>query len=272
MVLKEEEDMPDEIREKVRTLNTQSQKLKIIQHNMRERDALLFKLCVDAVKSHDEERAKIYADELSRIRGIRNFLNNNIILMECMTIRLETYVEFRSFVTDLKPIVEVVRNASKMLTEFMPQVSNEIQVMSSNLNEVLLTTTIDISKVSTFITSATPESESILKEVSSLLGEKAESSLPEPPILIVEAPEKLALKENEAIAIANTDGSSHAEDLLSSKLSESDFFDEILFDYLKEHGGKINIVQCSNDLNLSYDEIKKRLSKLKNLGKIKIEE
>jgi len=272
MILKEKEDLPDEIHEKVRTLQTQSQKLKIIQHNMRVRDALLFKLCVDAMKSHEKERAKIYADELSRIRSIRNFLNNNIILMECMTIRLETYVEFRSFVTDLKPIVEVVRNASKILTEFMPQISNEIQVMNSNLNEVLLTTTIDISKVSTFITSATPESESILKEVSSLLGEKAESSLPEPPVLIVETPGKLALKEEEAMAVANADKPSDTEDLLSSQLSESDFFDEILFDYLKEHGGKINIVQCSNDLNLSYSDIRKRLSRLKNLGKIQIEE
>ena len=272
MVPEEEEDIPDEIREKVRTLNAQSQKLKTIQHNIRERDALLFKLCVDAVKSHDEKRAKIYADELSRIRGVRNLLNNNIVLMECMTIRLETYVEFRSFVTGLKPIVEAVQNVSKILTEFMPQISNEIQAMNSNLSEVLLTTTIDISKVSTYITSATPESESILKEVSSLLGEKAESSLPEPPIVIIEPSEKLAMKENEAITVANTEGSSRAEDLLSSQLSESDFFDEILFDYLKEHGGKINLVQCSNDLNLSYDDIRKRLSRLKTLGKITIEE
>lgn len=270
MFSKNGEDLPDKIREKIRTLSTQSQKLKTIQYKMKVRDESVFKLCVDAIRNNEETRAKIYANELSKIRGISNFLNNNIILMECITVKLETYVEFKSFLTDMEPVIEVIRNVSKVLATFMPQISNEIQVMSSTLNSILFTTTIDISEVSV-ATSVTPESENILKEVSSLVGESAESRLPEPPVLLPKIPEKLDQEEGEAVAITEILGSSDAEEI-SSQLNDSDFFDEILLDYLKNHEGSINIVQCSNDLNLSYEEIRKRLSKLRNLGKIKIEE
>jgi division protein CdvB (Snf7/Vps24/ESCRT-III family) len=268
MIFKKDEDLLNETLEKMRTLNIQSQKLKTIQENMKVRGELIFKLCVEAMSNHEEERARIYADELSRIRGISNFLSNNIILMECVTIKLETYIEFKSFIADMKPVVDVIRSVSGMLSNFMPQVSGEIQLMNSTLSEVLLTTKIDISAVSNFVTSATPESESILKEVSSLLGERAENYLPEPPTLL---PEKMNEKEGEAIAVAN-DIDFRDDEKLVSKPGDSEFFDEVLFDYLKEHEGSINLVQCSNDLNLSYKEIKKRLGRLKNLGKIKIEE
>jgi len=270
MIFKKDEELLDETYEKMRTLNIQSQKLKTLHEKMKVRDELIFKLCVEAVSNHEEERARIYADELSRIRGISNFLNNNIILMECITIKLETYIEFKNFVTDMSPVIDVIRGVSGMLANFMPQISGEIQLMNSTLNEVLLTTKIDVSQISTFVTSATPESESILKEVSSLLGERAESSLPEPPALLPENPEKIEEKESEAIAVANVVGHSDAEKSISQP-GDSDFFDEVLFNYLKEHGGSINLVKCSNDLNLSYEEIKRRLSRLNNLGKIKIE-
>jgi division protein CdvB (Snf7/Vps24/ESCRT-III family) len=271
MIFKKDDDLSDvdKTQEKMRTLNIQSQKLKTIQENMKGRGELVFKLCVEAMSNHEEERAKIYADELSKIRGISSFLNNHIILIECITVKLETYIEFKNFVADMKPVIDVIRGISGMLANFMPQVSGEIQLMNSTLTEVLLTTTIDISRVPTIATSATPESESILKEVSSLLGERAESYLPEPPTLLIESPEKVEEKESEAIPVANTVDPSDTEKT-ASQPSDSDFFDEVLFDYLKEHGGTINLVQCSNDLNLSYEEIKKRLSRLKNLGKIKI--
>jgi len=271
MIFRKDDDSSDvdKTQEKMRTLNIQSQKLKTIQENMKGRGELVFKLCVEAMSNHEEERAKIYADELSKIKGISSFLNNNIILIECITVKLETYIEFKNFVADMKPVIDVIRSISGMLANFMPQVSGEIQLMNSTLTEVLLTTTIDISRVPTVVTSATPESESILKEVSSLLGERAESYLPEPPTLLIESPEKVEEKESEAIPVANTVGPSDTEKI-ASQPSDSDFFDEVLFDYLKEHSGTINLVQCSNDLNLSYEEIKKRLSRLKNLGKIKI--
>ncbi|MFB0543915.1 MAG: hypothetical protein ACETVR_03955, partial [Candidatus Bathyarchaeia archaeon] len=97
-----------------------------------------------------------------------------------------------------------------------------------------------------------------------------ESCLPEPPVFVDEDLEELDQGEREAIALEKVAISDDSEDA-DPQLKSYDFFDDVLFTYLKEHGGSINIVECSNDLNLSYDEIRRRLNRLKNLGKIKIE-
>lgn len=270
MIFKKTSDL-SEANEKRRILKTQSQKLRNIQQILKARDEEIFKLCSEAMINNEEERAKIYANELSKIRGISQFLNKNLIIIECMTIRLETYVEFKNFVMDMKLNVNSVRSISKLLSKTVPQFCDEIQLLNSTISDMLTRATIDISKVPTIITPTTPETESIMKEVSSLLQDNLESCFPEPPVFKEEYPEEQGQMEKEAVPLASALPLNNSETSIS-QFKGPDFFDDILFDYLMEHGGMIDLVRCSNDLNLSYEEIRRRLDRLKKLGKIEIEE
>lgn len=271
MIFKKEPDFPEEAEDRMRMLSVQSQKLKGIQDRLRERDQHVFRRCVDAITNNEEDLAKVYADELTRIRGISDFLNRKMVFIECVTIRLETYVEFKSFITGLKPITEVIRDVSGVLSTYMPQISGEIRMMNSSLTDILMKTTIDISKASTVMTGETPQSKEVIKEVSSMLEKKLQTALPEPPEFVKEAIAEQNQPEIEAVALETT-SSSDGMMTLNNDYGSLDFFDDILLEYLKQHSGSLNIVKCSNDLNLTYDEIKRRLDKLRDLGKIKIAE
>jgi len=271
LIFKKELDFSDEAQDKMRMLTVQSQKLKGIQDRLRERDQFVFRRCVNAITNNEEALAKVYADELTKIRGISDFLNRKMVFIECVTIRLETYVEFKSFISDLKPITSVIRDVSGILSTYMPQISGEIQMMNSSLTDILMKTRIDISKASTIVTSETPQSIAVIKEVSSMLEKRLQSALPEPPEFVKETLGKVAQPEIEAVALETSTTVDSIEDS-HNEFETLDFFDDILLDYLKQHRGSLNIVKCSNELNLSYDEIRRRLDKLRDLGKIKMAE
>lgn len=270
MFFRKEPEFSDDAIDKMRMLGAQSQKLKSIQERLRERDKAVFSRCIQAVTNKEDALAKIYADELSRIRGITDLLNKKMVFIECVSIRLETFVEFSSFVEDLKPVTEIVRDVTGILQKYLPQISQEIQMMNSSISDMLMTTKIDLSNAATIVSTETLQSEGVLKEVSSLLGQRLESQLPEPPVTLeAEVAEAGVLKE-EPIALesgSGTGGVVPQEEVQASL----DFFDEILLDYLKGTQGSLNVLKCSNDLNMSYEEIGRRLNRLKDLGKIRIE-
>jgi len=269
MILKMNPNFSDEARKKMRTLMIQSQQLKIIHSKLSERDEIMVKNCAEALTKEQNERAKIYAEELSRIRRILDFLNRNMIFIECFTVRLETYIEFNNFLLDMKPVLNVIKDVSQRLVNHVPQISNEIQLMNSALVDILIKTKVNLHSTSEISIPLSKDSESVMKEAMSLLEEQLKSKMPEPPTYVEEGVKGITTAEYEEV-IALEALQYEAELEKDAKFGAPDPLDDVLLEYLKECGGMINMAKCSNDMNMTYDEIRTRLNTLANTGKIKI--
>lgn len=259
---------------------------------LKERDKNLFQTCVNALKVKNKEKAAICANELAEVRKLVNFLQQVELAIERVILRLETVRELSDIVIDLKPALETLQSVSKQLFDVLPEVSSEISEINNVIGETMCSTRISTDDVVIPVGKVTPAGEQILEEVSSFLEKRLEETLPEPPAR-QEAPklEQAHAHIKQMVALTATCSHSADEETLeeedslpknlisfrkaeiqevSLKLEKSSLEDALL-EYVRRSGGEIDLIRCSHDLDVSYDEIERALQNLGAKGKIKIE-
>jgi division protein CdvB (Snf7/Vps24/ESCRT-III family)/predicted CopG family antitoxin len=272
----------------MRKLKIQQYKIKQVSFRLNERDKTLFNTCVRALKEHNEDRATILANEIAEIKKLTKFLYHVELSIERVILRLETIRELSDIVIDLKPALRMLQKVSKELFEVLPDVSSELSRVNDVINETLYSTRITVDESLIPVNRTTLGGEEILKEVSSFLEQKVAERLPEPPATL-ETPEKAPVKqmvalaatcsqtvgqetvETEAVSSQNLFSLKETEVQEVSLKVENPSLEDVLLEYVKKSKGEVDLVQCSLELNTSYDEIEKALHGLGAKGKIRIE-
>jgi division protein CdvB (Snf7/Vps24/ESCRT-III family) len=228
-------------------------KLDQIIVRLRNRDAALFEMCASALKRFDVPRAKIYANEMVRIRALFKIISQTQLAMECIIIRLENFLDLQGVISDLKPLSKMISEVSREVSRTMPELSMEMEQLTNLINDTLSQTTIDFSQpildISS-ITAGTAESEEILKEVSTMVERSLRESLPEPPSTAVAVPVSITQPRVEADGIP----------IRMDKLTRG------------REGQPIRVASYARELNLLPEEVSRILTDLDAKGKVRMEE
>lgn len=185
--------------ESVNELKRQSMRLEQVNSKLRERDRTLFEMVGKAVQKKDTARAQIYANELSRVRHVKQIITQSQLAIDCITIRIENFLDLYQVVQEMRPISECVREVSADVQKVMPQFAAGLEQLNEVASDTLMQTKIDFSQPSLdgMFSVKSQESADILKEVSNMVENSLHESFPEPPIAV--AP-KVASRQAEAIA------------------------------------------------------------------------
>jgi division protein CdvB (Snf7/Vps24/ESCRT-III family) len=238
--------------EAINELKRQSVRLDQVQCNLRERDRVLFDQTAKAIQRSDLTRARIYANELNRVRQLKQIISQSQLAIECIAIRLENFLDLYRVVTELKPISQVVKDVSHDVSHVLPQVASELDQLNTIASETLMNTSVNFSQTSLDLAFQTnnKESEDILNEVSNLIESNLHSSFPEPPLKSY-----------------------------SSGVGRAPLMEAISYDSNVQSGPSLvtekRVVKTNNqiqDWKLFSDDVTKMLDDLSKRGQIKMEE
>lgn len=272
----------------MRKLKIQQYKVKQVCFRLNERDKNLFKTCVHALKNHEDDRAIIFANEIAETKKLINFFYHVELAIERVILRLETMRELSDIIIDLKPALRILQKVSRELFEALPDVSSELSRVNDVISETLYSTRIRADPTVIPISKMTKGGEEILEEVSSFLEQKVAEKLPEPPTTL-ETPQEAPVRqmvalaatcsqtisqetvETEAMSSQNLFSFKEAEIQEVSLKVEKQSLEDVLLEYVKKSKGEVDLMQCSVELDASFEEIEKALEALGAKGKIIIE-
>jgi division protein CdvB (Snf7/Vps24/ESCRT-III family)/predicted CopG family antitoxin len=272
----------------IRKLQVQQHKIKQVSFRLQKRDETLFRRCVHALKSKNKDRATICANEIAEVKKLVKFLYNVELAIERVILRLETMRELSEIILDLKPALKLLQSVTGRLFDVLPNVSSELSEVNDVITETLYATKIRTDASVIPVDTKTPGGEEILKEVANYLEEDIIKRLPEPPATM-DVPEEIPVKQ--LVALAATCSESTGQEIIETEnysshnlfsLKETELqevslrvekssLEDALLDYIKRRKGEVDLMQCSVELNTSYNEIEKALQSLGDKGKVKIE-
>jgi len=272
----------DAIYQAIYKLKVQRVRLEQVIVRLRERDRILFETCVTAIKNHNKERAVIFANELAEVRKLLNTVSQTQIVIERVILRLETVKELNGLLGELKPALKVLQGVAQCLDKVMPDMAYEMDQVNESISDALA-----ISRVSSTEPIAhevkTSASEEIMKEVSEFLQQRIAEKLPEPPIS-ASAPKEIESTKNVTQMVALTTGCSSTTgdqeqtsktyvelQRLSLMVEHSPSLEDMVLEYAKKHGGRVDIMQCALELNASPKDVEEALEKLGAQGKVEIQ-
>lgn len=172
--------------ETVSELKRQSARLEQVSGTLRQRDRTLFGMVEKAVQIKDTLRAQIYANELARVRNVQKVISQSQLAIDCISIRLESFLDICQVVAELKPVTQEIKSVSKEVSQVMPQFTSDMQMLSQVANEVLQSSNLNFNQQSLegIFAVKSQEGADILREVSSMVEQNLHSSFPEPPIAV----------------------------------------------------------------------------------------
>jgi hypothetical protein len=190
--------------------------------------------------------------------------------------------------------VQILQRISRELYEVLPEVSTALSKVNDTIAETLTVTKMTADESLIPVNLKTPAGEEILKEVSNFLEEQVAEKLPEPPASLPTS-EKDAVQTGEVkrmvalAAVCSQSVGQQTEITEGGELSPKSLFsfkdlevqkvsltiehaplEDVVFEYVKKRKGQIDLVKCSQELNIPYDEIKNALKSLGEKGKILI--
>ncbi|MCQ8892669.1 MAG: hypothetical protein NQU41_04725 [Candidatus Methanosuratincola sp.] len=251
--------LKDALNEAITALGRQKRKLEIIDAKLKARRNELFRLCTSALENKSSERAKIYANEIAEIKKVQEKVSNGILLLEQLTLRMETLREVGSTFAQLEPTLEAVRQVSEQLSEIIPEVSGELMQIGSCLNSVMTEMRIPLSEAQVAAISDTVENEEILDEASAFIRGRLIEQLPEPPKEIgFAAPVQFG-----------------AEGALTKSVSRSPVEstkdrEEVLLEHLERNEGVLDFSELSSKFGMNERQVIRLIESLSKKGLVKI--
>jgi len=273
-------DAGDALYQAIYKLKVQKVRLEQVIVRLRERDRVLFETCVKAVRNNNKDRAFIFANELSEVRKLLNTVSHTQIVIERVVLRLETIKELNVLLGDLKPTVKVLQGVAQCLNQVLPDMAYEMDQVGDCLNEALM-----VSKVAETepiaSESGTTASSQIIKEVAEMIRHDVEEHLPVPPIsaspIQVEAAkgvtQRVALTTGCSSAIESEQPSKTYVEMqrVSFMVERSSSLEDKILEYAKKHDGRVDLMQCAMNLNVSPRDVEEALGKLGAQGKAEIQ-
>jgi division protein CdvB (Snf7/Vps24/ESCRT-III family) len=230
-------------------LRAQLDKLEHMYGRLHQRDTDLFQRCVGAQLSNDLGHARIYANECAEIRKIAQVVLGSQLALEKVIIRLETVEEFGTIMSDIAPVMGIVKETKSKIAGIVPQVADEL----GEVNELLGDLTCETGEVTAntlSIETSDSEARKVLEETGLIAEQKLHEHFPDLPTL--EPAQKVAVLEP---AIPDMES----------------VIDEQVYEYARKHDGEMSVESCAEALHTSPVVVKTAIQRLRENGKVVVE-
>jgi len=231
-------------------LRAQLDKLDHMYSRLQQRDRDLFQRCVGAQVSKDFAHSKLYANECAEIRKIARTVLGSQLALEKVILRLETVEEFGNIVSQMAPVMSIVKETKSKIAGVVPQVASELDAVNNLLGE-FADEQGEVNVTNIPIETTDAEAKKVLEETGVIAEQRLRDQFPDLPVLDAQGAKHTAILETA------TSGSA-----LDERLQEE------VFQYARKHDGELNIHSCADSLGTSPHEVKNALERLRDAGRI----
>ncbi|MGA8904211.1 MAG: Snf7 family protein [Candidatus Bathyarchaeia archaeon] len=230
-------------------LNAQLDKLEHMYARLHQRDTDLFQRCVGAQLSNDLGHARIYANECAEIRKIAQVVLGSQLALEKVILRLETVGEFGTIISDIAPVMGIVKETKSKIAGIVPQVADELEEVNNLLGDLTYETG-EVTTSTLSVETSDAEARKVLEETGLIAEQKLHEHFPDLPT--IEATQKVAVPEP---AIPDMESG----------------IDDQVYNYARKHDGEMSVESCAEELHASPIEVKTAIQRLRENGKVVIE-
>ncbi|MCS7125423.1 MAG: hypothetical protein NZ929_00695 [Aigarchaeota archaeon] len=213
-------------------LNAQIERLRLRYVEMESRGREYFEKVVECLVNMDEDRAKIYAEEIAEIKKLAEMVKKSQLLLLQVKIRVETIVEITEVIGLIIPITSLLTEIEDELKTIAPEVVQNLHDLSICIEEFTSTTLYNKFEPVKY-EELSREAEKILIEAQKHAVEIVKDKFPDIP----------KLDENE----------------------------KRVYTYLSKNSSEIDLEKCSKELKMDIREVKNILASLEEKGLIEVE-
>lgn len=249
-------------------LHAQLDKLEHMYSRLQQRDRDLFQRCVGAQVSKDLGRAKIFANECAEIRKIAKIVLGSQLALEKVILRLETVEEFGSIMSQMAPVMSIVRETKAKIAGVVPQVANELDEVNSLLGD-LTDEAGEVTAPNISVETTDDEARKVLEETGAVAEQRLRDQFPDLPTLEPEqAPPKPLVPESAMPIIPSVPPPPIDPPNDNPRPPPVDKLQEGVYEYARMHDGELDIRTCADSLGASPGEVKNALERLRDAGKV----
>jgi division protein CdvB (Snf7/Vps24/ESCRT-III family) len=179
----------------ISVINTQISHLRVIDKKFSNIDANFSSKITQNIKSGNNARANIIANELSAMRRLRKNTQNASLALEVVSIRFTSINEFSAIMDTINPTVEMLQDIQKDLSKAVPSATNVLSEIHTLTDDVLINSNIntDSGKIGSVVDK---DALAILNDVQNSLEDEAKEKLPEVPESIISKRPTINLKDD----------------------------------------------------------------------------
>ncbi len=151
-----------------------------VDNRLRKKDATLMHNMVSATEKHDEQRASAQANELAETRKMARLTNQTKMVLEQISLRMETIEDMGDLANVMAPIVPVVRGIKSGISNIMPDAGSAIGEIGDMMSGLL----VDVGHLSGSTLSFEPgseDAEKIMAEAMAVAEQKRMEKFPQVP-------------------------------------------------------------------------------------------
>jgi division protein CdvB (Snf7/Vps24/ESCRT-III family) len=168
------------IDEAQKKLQLQVAKLDSITKKLKEKDDIIFKKVVEAVRLQNKPYSHAYATELHEIRKMTNMVVSAKLAMEQIQLRLNTISELGDVVVTLSPCMSIIKGLGSGLSGLMPEANSSMQDLSNILGDIMAGASVNSNDHFT-IDTTNSDTAQILEEAHAVLEGHVRQTLPDLP-------------------------------------------------------------------------------------------
>lgn len=213
-------------------LNAQIERLRLRYSEMEAKSKEYFEKVVECLVNTDEDRAKIYAEEIVEIKRLAEMVKKSQLLLLQVKIRLETIIETTEVIGLIFPLTSLLTEVEDELRPVAPEIVQSLHELSACIEEFTTTTVYNKLELVKH-EELSSEAEKILLEAQRNAVEIVKNKFPDIP-----------------------------------NLNEKEIK---IYSYISKIGDEIDLRKCSEELKIDVREIKKVLASLEEKGLVEVE-
>ena len=179
----------------ISVINTQISQLRVIDKKFSNIDANFSSKITQNIKSGNNARANIIANELSAMRRLRKNTQNASLALEVVAIRFTSINEFSAIMDTINPTVEMLQDIQKDLSKAVPSATSVLTEIHTLTDDVLTNSNVntDAGKIGSVVDK---DALAILNDVQNSLEDEAKEKLPEVPESVISKRPAINLKDD----------------------------------------------------------------------------
>jgi len=178
----------------ISVINTQISQLQLMDKKFSTIDSSFSSKIAQNIKSGNNTRANVIANELSAVRRLRKNTQNASLALEVVAMRFTTINEFSTMMDTINPTIDMLADIQKDLSKSVPSATNVLSQVHTMSSDVLINSTINTeSKIGSVVDK---DALSILNDVQNSLEDEAKEKLPEVPESIISKRSNINLKDD----------------------------------------------------------------------------
>jgi division protein CdvB (Snf7/Vps24/ESCRT-III family) len=178
----------------ISVINTQISQLQSMDKKFSTIDSSFSSKIAQNIKSGNNAKANVIANELSAVRRLRKNTQNASLALEVVAMRFTTITEFSMMMDTINPTIDMLTDIQKDLSKAVPSATSVLSEVHTISSDVLINSTINTeSKIGSVVDK---DALSILNDVQNSLEDEAKEKLPEVPESIISKRSNINLKDD----------------------------------------------------------------------------